>query len=579
MKNVRKLLAVLMTCAMVLGTIPVLLSAEATPLTFTADFSMLASATKDQATSSYLGVYEASNLQVNGNHGNVITPGGYQGEGYIVVKLDAGSEKKFGSVTLNLDYWAYNADGGPGYVKILTSSDGTNYSEFLNITASADKSTLQNLTTQLSGAIGNNAVYVKVVMQHWESWEGAAVKKISLTGTTSDVVFTADFSKLASATKDEATSAYLGVYQADNLQVNGNHGNVITPGGYQGEGYIVAKLDAGAGKKFVSASLNLDYWAYNAGGGAGYVKIFTSPDGTNYTELTNITASADKSSLQNLNQALTVTTDQNTIFVKVAMQHWESWEGAAVKTIALTGNIIGVSAEPTTAPTEIPTVAPTATTTPSSTPTVAPTEAVTGTKVSLTKSFSLLSFGEVSASDIGAYAEENMYYGIDGVALLSSRNGYEAAYAVWKLDAAAGETFHDFTFKMIGRTWYQDAAQKNNNSLKVSVSTNGIDYTLVKEYKSNDNASDTQELINDLSQYVQGASTVYVRLDFLVFDSPHIIGIRSVSLIGNANTASTVDVDNNPSTGSSWPIPAMICLVISGAAIIIIKRRSVYKMQ
>lgn len=186
--------------------------------------------------------------------------------------------------------------------------------------------------------------------------------------------------------------------------------------------------------------------------------------------------------------------------------------------------------------------------------------AATKTKVSLTKSFSLLSFGEVTATDIGAMDEKNMYYGIDGVALLSSRNGYEAAYAVWKIDAAKGETFDDCTFTMIGRVWYQDAAQKAKNSLKVSVSTDNSTYKLVKEYKSTDNASDTQKFVHDLTQYVKGAKTVYVRMDFLVFDSPHIIGFRSISLVGNAGgqtVASESTVKSSAATSESTATPTV----------------------
>lgn len=156
------------------------------------------------------------------------------------------------------------------------------------------------------------------------------------------------------------------------------------------------------------------------------------------------------------------------------------------------------------------------------------------TRVAKTLNFTDLAMGEVTTREIGAEKSENMKYGVDGVPLLSSRNGYENAYAIWKLDAAEGETLDDCVFTFVGHTFYQDAAQKENNSLKVSVSTDNENFTLVKEYKSNDNADTNQKFVHDLTEYAKGRSAVYVRMDFLVFDSPHIMGLSSLSIVGNA---------------------------------------------
>ncbi len=162
-------------------------------------------------------------------------------------------------------------------------------------------------------------------------------------------------------------------------------------------------------------------------------------------------------------------------------------------------------------------------------------------ELSASYSFDKLSFGEVEASDIGAVEESNMKFGVDNVRLLSARNGYEEAYATWKLDGGT-ETFDSFAFRFTGRTYYVSEEQKNNNSMKVSVSADGTNFTLVKEYRSNANADMGQQFALDLSEYLAGQSTAYVRMSFLVFDSPHIMGLKSVELIANGS----VEVEKDP---------------------------------
>ena len=79
--------------------------------------------------------------------------------------------------------------------------------------------------------------------------------------------------------------------------------------------------------------------------------------------------------------------------------------------------------------------------------------------------------------------------------------------------------------------------------MKIFVSKDGTTYTLVKTYTSNDNSDFNQKFINDLTKYVKGASTVYVKMDWLVFDSPHIFGIKAVTIVGNSN-----GIDKTPAT-------------------------------
>lgn len=493
--------------------------------------------------------------------GTVVTPGGYQGEGYIVVKLDAPQGGKLDTVLLDLDYWAYHKDTsvGAGYLKVLVSTNGTDFTELTKINATTEKNAVQKLTMGISAAKGQDSIYVKVVMQHWESFEGGAVKGISLKNAASDVYFGKDFATLTkNENKDEVDSAYLGVQESENVYVGGNYGSVVTSGGYQGEGYIVAKLEAAEGKTFSDVLLNMDYWAYHAGAnaGAGYVKVQVSANGTDYTDLVKIDALAALDSVQNLTQYLSLAENQTAVYIKVIMQHWESYEGAALKAISLAGFYAEEQDPPIEGDDDDK---------------EEPSVPASKTKVALSKDFSFLPVGEVTTREIGAEASANMKFGVDGVPLLSARSGYEDAFATWKLEAAEGETFDDLMLTFVGRTWYQDAAQKDNNFMKVSVSTDNTNFALVKEYKSNDNADMDQEFSLDLSAYAKGASVVYVRFDFLVFDSPHCMGLKSLSLVGNANGGS--GGSQNPVTGYAFPALAVTVGCVSAAAVVMVRKR------
>ncbi len=555
------------------------------------------------------GAVDAVNLKVAGNHTPVANPGGYQGEGYYIQKLDAGEGKAFTDVALDLTYWVATADS-QGYLKVYASSDNSNYKEiFAQTEGNGDPykvTTRQSTCISVPVEADTQTVYVKVAVQHWSTWEGAAVKSSFLRGIaeekaaptttteesttttteepatttteapattttetpatttteaptttttaapadvpTKPVSVTFDFSSMPADTDKEAVSEDMksyGLYDCGNVFIGGNYGNVITPGGYAGEGYIIQKLSAPAGKTLVSAQLDLKYWAYKADPNAapGYVQVLTSTDGSTYTELAKFTADADKNTVQSYIADLPMAAGEKNIYVKVVMQHWESYEGAAVKSITINGKVPADGEEK-------------------------PSDK---TKVEVAHTFNDLAFGEVEADEIGAVDESNMYFGIDGVALLTPRGGYETAYAVWKLSAAEGETLDDALFRFVGRTWFMDANQKDNNVLKVLVSTDGTDFTEVHAYHSNDNQSDTQKFELDLTQYVKGASQMYVKMEWLLFDSPHIMGIRSVTLEGNSNGkiggTDPTDTPEPPATGVTVRmLPLFAVVAVSGLA-------------
>lgn len=553
-KAMRRIQAVVFCLILLVVGMPTIAATAATEVTNTLDFSTMP--TQDNAGSSVqlikaAGAVDAVNLYVAGNHTPVANPGGYMGEGYYIQKLDAGAGKAFEKVYLDLNYWVGTADP-QGYLKVYVSTDNLNYTEiFAQTEGNGDpwvETTQQEVTLTLEQAVGVPTVYVKVVMQHWTTWEGAAVKTSVLRGLVEQnetvspppvvpddlpsipITATFDFSAMATdVVKNEVRQDLMGygLYDCGNVQVGGNYGNVATPGGYAGEGYVVHKLSAPKGQTFLSAQLDLRYWAYNVGGNKpGYVQILASADGLTYTELAKVEGSSDKSSVQTYRAELPMAVGAAAVYVKVVMQHWESYEGAAVKKITINGKIpAGVNENEGNGESE-------------DEGNGEDTDEGEGTvtaqhKVEVHQDFSDLAFGEVTAEQIGATGESNLYFGIDGVALLTPRGGYETAYGVWKVSAIKGETLEDAVFCFVGRTWYITVDQKENNALKILVSTDGSDFTEAECYRSNENADDTQVFQVDLTEYVAGSSQVYVKMEWLLFDSPHIMGIRSVTLTGN----------------------------------------------
>lgn len=571
----RYLAAFLCAAALILciSALPVPADAAESEIESTLDFSAMPQ--QDNPTTSVqlikeAGAVDAVNLYVAGNYTPVANPGGYMGEGYYIQKLDAGAGKVFKKAYLDLIYWVGTAEP-QGYLKVYASTDNNNYSEvFAQTEGNGDpwvETTRQSTSIELPMAEGAQTVYIKVVMQHWTTWEGAAVKTSTLRGTvkkdnaqttppttepddtptpppatepddtptlppttepddipTKEITAKFDFSAMATDVEQDAVRKDLmsyGLHDCGNVQIGGNYGNVATPGGYRGEGFVVHKLSAPDGQTLVSAKLDLRYWAYNASGSnPGYLKVMASTDGVTYTELTTINGESSKSTVQSYIVDLPMAAGAKAIYVKVVMQHWESYEGTAVKKITITGRIPAEDGE------------------------ISNGETGEKHRVEAFHAFSDMAFGEVEAGDIGADTESNMYFGIDGVALLTPRGGYETACAVWKLSAAKGETLDDAMFRFVGRTWYMTPDQKDNNTLKVLVSTDGENFTEVHCYKSNDEQSDTQVFELDLTEYASGASDVYVKMEWLLFDSPHVMGIRSVTLIGNRNGVE--DTSNQP---------------------------------
>ncbi len=313
-----------------------------------------------------------------------------------------------------------------------------------------------------------------------------------------------------------------GLFDAANLMNAGNFENILNPGGFGGPGWIIHKVDAAAGETIHNAKLSLGYWVCNDGGmGQGYIEVHVSADNENYTKVWECkegNGNAFENSRRTENIDLPFAEGQTTIYVKVVVEHWNTYEGAGIATSKVIMNVSSSKIESDKTPEQC-------------------------TMVTTSVNFNGLPKGEVDAADIGAVEEKNMYYGIDDVMLLSSRNGYEQASATWLLEAAEGEPLHDAVLTIVGRTFFVDVTQKDNNYLKVYASTDGITYTLLKDFRCNDNPDDTQRFTVDLTEVAKGYGKVYVKLEWMVFDSPHILGIRSISITGN-----TTGIDNSEDT-------------------------------
>ena len=307
-----------------------------------------------------------------------------------------------------------------------------------------------------------------------------------------------------------------GAVECVDLFLAGNFENIINPTGYS-EGYYIQKLTAADGEYLKNAFLEFGYWicGYDEtmeGAQQGYIQVFVSPDNENYElvwECDESNGPAFGNSRRTASIELPVAEGQTEIYVKFFMAHWTTYEGAGIAYSTITGNLLQHEVETDKKPHEL-------------------------TMVTANYNFNALTKGEVSAEDIGAAAEENMFFAIDDVPLLAPRNGYEIASATWMLAAAEGEPLLDCVLTITGRTfWGYTEDQKANHYLKVYASADGVNFTPVTEFRGTENEDDTQRFVVDLTSVVSGYGQAYVKLEWLVFDSPHIFGIRSVNLVGN----------------------------------------------
>ncbi len=317
--------------------------------------------------------------------------------------------------------------------------------------------------------------------------------------------------KAASKEKVKEKLLEAGAMEVENLFLKGNRETIVNPGGYNGQGYFVQKIEPVDGEFIQNATLNLGYWVCN-GAPQGYVQVYVSYDNVDYClvwEQREGNGDAFGSATRRA-EIIELPLEENLtqLYVKVVMEHWNTYEGAGVAISKLVINEVPVDLSK-------------------------PHEECT--MVTKTHNFNTLPAGNVTAADIGAVEESNMYFGIDGVALLSPNGGYLQASATWVLEAAPGEPLHDCVLTFVGRTWWMTESVKNDNYLKIFASVDGVNYQQITEFRANDNSDDTQRFVVDLTEAVQGSPIAYVKMEWMLFDSPHIFGIRSVTLTGNTS--------------------------------------------
>lgn len=228
-----------------------------------------------------------------------------------------------------------------------------------------------------------------------------------------------------------------GAVECDNLFLKGNMETIVNPGGYRGAGYYIQKITAAEGETIHDATLKFGYWI-TTNSTQGYIEIYASADNVQYEKIYekregNGAAFANSRREETID--LPFAEGQTEIYVKFLMEHWDTYEGAGIAYSNLTIDVSRNTPE--------------------------------NMKVEDTYSFNELSCGEVTAEDIGAIEESNLYYGKDGTSLLSPRNGYEEASATWMIQAAEGETLEDCTLTIVGRTFYYNEKAKTSNYLKV----------------------------------------------------------------------------------------------------------------
>ena len=538
-----------------------------------------------------LGVEETENLVIGDCYTSLAAAKGYNGPGYVVLKLNSGEGKQFAATLLLTVNYRLSAGDPQGYMTVEYSLDGTEYIELTRIQeATGDAWTqeaMAEVTLETQSIAGLHDVWVKVTLEGWGGPDAAGLDGLTLSAEVTEdagyspeetsaalsggdlpeeeqtagaeqdeaqqaeeapelpaffvlevvpvetdeqgheVKSVLDFSAMNSiaeggtaeekaASKEAAREALLaaGALDADNLFLKGNHETVVNPGGYNGPGYFIQKAEALEGETIATAKLDLDYWVATSDP-QGYVEIYASADGEAYElvfrQQQGNGSPWEATTKQHIALQLPVAEGQTEIYLKAVMEHWNTYEGAAISTSAITLNkekVLTVETEKD--PSQL-------------------------TMVSRTFYFNGLIAGEVDAADLGAVEERNMYFGIDGVPLLSPRNGYEVASAVWLLQAAEGEPLSDCAVTIVGRTYWLNEAVKDDNYLKVFASVDGDSYTLVEEFHSNDNPDDTQRMTVDLTDVVGGYGQAYVKLEWLVFDSPHIFGIRSLTITGNGS--------------------------------------------
>ncbi len=322
------------------------------PFSHTIDFTQITTATEDRATAAQLmmeqGAYAVDNLITWSNYRMIAASQGNGGAGYYIHRYDAGDGFVFETdPVFTLDY-RLTAASPQGYIKVEASFDGDPYVLLTTLTEATSNDAYdgkyKTVEIPLTGATNYQVVDIKVTMEHWGAPSCAAVEKSTVAGaakryTSGNFQSELDFSAMnRDETASSAVSTILseGAFDASNVYLGGNNGIVATPGGNMGEGYVTLKLAAATNAGLSDVALSMDYWAYKQAATAGTIKVYVSLDNNTYTEIWSTTGSASASSVQSLNLPLESINGASAAYVKITMQHYGTYEEAALSKVSLT---------------------------------------------------------------------------------------------------------------------------------------------------------------------------------------------------------------------------------------------------
>lgn len=531
--------AVLLSLVSALG-ISVSAAGEVTTVTKTVAFTSLTENTSDKTAAAEsiksVGAYAVNNMQIQPTYAMCVTPGGYAGEGYIVVELDAGDGNVFMTApVIDLTYWLAVNSTNQGYITVTGGVDGSNfpitfYNQTEGVGSEYSDTSRQYQSIALHGAQGLQTVYVKITVQHWGSQYCGAIQSVVATGyAVSSETYsgytassTLDFSTLTvDATEDFTTAADaitgLGADEASNLVIADCYTKFVAGKGYAGEGYYIQTLDLGEGNTFAAAPIvELNYWLATNTELQGYVKVQGSIDGETYYDFANFNTGkgADSNLVSREDAAVVLNGAQGfqKVWVKIIIQHWGGPTcGGVVKSI-ITGTSANALSE--------------------GGGDVGGGEEETDETVSNVLDFSNLTTATedftaaaTAITDLGAVEASNLIVADIYTKFVAGKGYSGEGYYVQKLTAGAGKVFADTPVLKLD---YRVATANPQGYVKVEMSLDGETYTQLANYNEGLGATYSQNCFGSASIELTGAAgyrNVYVKVTMQHWTSPDGAGV------------------------------------------------------
>ncbi|MBQ2939146.1 MAG: hypothetical protein IJE00_02145 [Clostridia bacterium] len=357
------------------------------------------------------------------------------------------------------------------------------------------------------------------------------VSALGLTGSAAESVsVTVDLSNLeANGEKDVAAEAIknAGAYEVNNLKLENTYAGTAHPGGYAGEGYLVAKLEAGAGKVFASDVVaDLTYWladVVNSEVGVhGWIKLEVSTDNVTYTEIAKDAQGSgteySDTSRHNVQLPLTGTKGASVAYVKVTMQHWGSPYCGGIQKLIVSGE---AEADPNAGGNDDDQQGGEATGSASL------TVDLSGMSANEDKDASATAIKNAGAMEVNNLQLENSYFGF------AHPSGYAGAgYIIVKLEAGEGKVFA--SAPVVDLTYWL-AVNDPQGYLTVEGSLDNETY--YEFYKDSTGAGGQYQLSAQINKQItltgaEGAAVAYAKITVEHWGAPHCGGIQKIVFNG-----------------------------------------------